>query len=123
MKLLSPLIIMQIYNPPFWFKNAQGQGVVVHSYKGDMQLKIKCGGNGALEIALRGMDCRDKNNKRFPVWIDYKKLKVRGTDIFASSHVVWHDKPFKCRLNVADGEMVTIDVEWKAVDNTSEYLP
>lgn len=108
---------------PAWFKNGQGQGIVIQSYKGDMRLKIKCSGNGALEIALRGVDCRDKNNKRFPVWIDYKKLKVNGKDIFTSSHVVWHDKPFKHRINVADGEMVTIYMEWKAVDNTSEYLP
>lgn len=108
---------------PGWFKNAQGQGIVIQSSQGDLRLNIKCNSNGSLEIALRGMDCRDKNNNRFPVWIDYKKLIVNGEEIFASSHVVWHDKPYRHRFNVVDGEMVAIDVEWKAVDNTSEFLP
>ena len=77
--------------------------------------------NGALEVALRGVDYRDKNNNRIPVWIDFKKLNVNGEDVFTNSHVVWHDKPFKHRLNVADGEIVSLEVEWKAVDNTSEH--
>lgn len=102
---------------PAWFKNAQGQGIVVQSSKGEIRLRIKCIGNGALEIALRGVDCRDKNNNRVPIWIDYKKLNVNGVDIFTSSHVVCHDKPFKHRFNVADEEMVTIDAAcWKADD-------
>ena len=108
---------------PSWLKNVQGQGIVVQSLKGDMRLAIKCRGNGSLVIALRGVDFRDKNNNRFPVWIDYKKLNVNGADVFTNSHVVCYDKPFRHRLNVTDGEMVIIDVEWKDVDNTSEYLP
>lgn len=106
---------------PGWFKTAQGQGIVIHSFKGDIRVVIKCSGNGALEVALRGVDCRDKNNKRIPVWIDFKKLNVNGEDVFTNSHVVWHDKPFKHRLNVVDGEIVSLEVEWKAVDNTSEH--
>ena len=102
---------------PAWFKNAQGQGIVVQSSKGEIRLRIKCIGNGALEIALRGMDCRDKNNNRVPIWIDYKKLNVNGVDIFTSSHVVCHDKPFKHRFNVADEEMVTIDAAWWKADD------
>ncbi len=57
------------------------------------------------------------------MWIDYKKLNVNCEDIFTSSHVVCHDKPYRYRFNVVDEEMVAIDVEWKAVDNTSEFLP
>lgn len=97
---------------PGWFKNAQGQGIVVQSSKGEIRLKIKCRGTGTLEIALRGMDCRDKNNNRIPVWIDFKKLSVNSEDIFIGSHVVCHDKPFKHRVNVADGEMINLDVAW-----------
>ena len=108
---------------PGWFKNVQGQGVLIQSLKGDIRFIIKCRGNGVLEIALRGVDCRDKNNHRFPVWIDFKKLNVNGEDIFANSHVVWHDKPFRYRLHVVDGERVVLNVKWNDVDNTSEYLP
>ena len=102
---------------PGWFKTAQGQGIVIQSSKGDIRLKIKCRGNGALEIALRGVDVRDKNNKRVPVWIDFKKLNVNNEDIFTGSYVVCHDKPFRHRFHVVDGETVALDVAWwRAVD-------
>ncbi len=108
---------------PSWFKNAQGQGIVVQCIKGDMRLAIKCRGNGSLVIALRGVDFRDKNNNRFPVWIDYKKLNVNCADVFTNSHVVCYDKPFRYRLHVVDGETVVLNVKWNDVDNTSDYLP
>lgn len=106
---------------PGWFKNAQGQGVVIQSLKGEIQLKIKCSGNGMMETTLRGVDFRDKNNNRVPVWIDLKKMNVNGEDIFTDSHVVCHDKPLKYRCDVEDGEIVTICAIWQAVDNTSAY--
>ena len=102
---------------PGWFKNAQGQGIVLQSSLGDIRLIIKCCGTGTLEIALRGVDCRDKNNNRVPIWIDFKKLNVNGEDIFTGSHIVCHDRPFKHRFDVADGEIVTLNVAWwRAVD-------
>lgn len=106
---------------PSWFKNAQGQGVVIQSLKGKMQLKAKCSGNGTLVIALKGIDCRDKDNNRIPVWIDFTKFCVNDDMIFTKSHVVCHDKPFKYQLNVVDGEVVLLDVVWRG-DNQDALL-
>ena len=107
---------------PAWFKNEQGQGVVIQSTKGTLKLVIKCMGSGELKISLRGVDCRDKNNNRFPVWIDYTQMYINDEIIFANSHVVCHDKPFTYKMNVANGERVQLDIEWKAINSESHYV-
>jgi len=101
---------------PAWFKNAQGQGVVVHSTKGFIEFVVKCLGNGNLKINLRGMDCRDKNNKRIPVWVNYVKFEIDGKSIFADSHLAWHDQPYTYNMSVADGQVVHVCVAWKKAE-------
>jgi hypothetical protein len=99
---------------PAWFTNAQGKGIVIQSSEGKMELQIACIGNGELRISLRGMDYRDENQKRVPVWIDYTKLCVNEESIFKNSHVVWHDKPFVYKKLVKNGQAMDICLEWKA---------
>ncbi len=107
---------------PAWFKNETGQGTVIQSTKGNMTLEIKCIGDGVLKVWLRGLDCRDRNKKRFPVWIDFTRLDINGKCIFADSHVVWHDKPFVFKTDVTDGENLRLDVVWKALDVISDFV-
>ena len=107
---------------PDWFKNTQGSGIVVQSTKKSIELLIKCIRNGKLEIKLRGMDCRDKNRKRYPVWIDYTFLKVDEETVFDNSHLVWHDKPYLYKKEVTDGQNIRVVIKWKALDSESVYL-
>ena len=102
----------QIQNPD-WFKNEQGTGMVLQSTKGVMETVIQCIGNGELKIWLRGMDCRNKDNIRVPVWINYKSLFINGVCVFKEPKLVCHDNPFIYKLNVADGQIIKIFTEWQ----------
>lgn len=93
---------------PAWFKNEKGQGCVTESSKGSMALEMKCIGDGELKIFLRGMDCRDNNNNRIPIWINYTSLFVNDQCIFKESKLVWHDKPFVYKLNVTDAVLISV---------------
>ena len=106
---------------PAWFKNETGQGTVVQSTKGSMKLEIKCIGDGVLKVWLRGIDCRDRNSKRFPVWIDFTRFSINDKCIFTDSHVVWHDKPFVFKTDVIDGENIRLEIGWKALDTASDF--
>ena len=99
---------------PGWFKNDQGTGLVIQSTKGIMETEIQCIGNGELTIWLRGMDCRNENNIRIPVWINYTCLLVNNMRILNEPKLVWHDRPFVYKLRVTDGEIIKIHAEWQS---------
>ena len=101
-------------NYPAWFTNAQGKGVVIQSSEGKMELKIACIGKGELKITLRGIDYRDENRERIPIWINYTNLLVNDERILNRSKLVWHGKPFVYKLPVTDSEIITINIEWQS---------
>lgn len=98
---------------PAWFTNEKGRGIVLQSMSGTMHIRLKAVGSGALTICLRGVDARDRDGKRFPVWIDYTKLVLDGETLLNGSSMICHDKPFVARKKVQDGTIVEINVEWR----------
>ena len=55
----SPYISYKSY--PDWFCDEKGKGLVLHSYNGFIDLKVKCINQGCLRIAIRGIHFLDKN--------------------------------------------------------------
>jgi len=104
---------------PGWFKNNQGAGMIFRSTAGICDIKVKCIGNGELKIYLRGLDFRDKNGIRLPIYIDFTTFIVEGKTILKESKLVWYDKPFIFNKNVTNGEIVKLHAEWKPFDNQS----
>ena len=98
---------------PDWLKYENGSGVVIHSAKKEVDFEIQCYGDGELVVDFRGMDCRDKNGKRYPVWINLTDLNVDGKSVFNNSHLVCHDSPFKYNMAVTDGQRVKVHLEWE----------
>ena len=68
-----------------------------------------------LTVSLRGLDVRDDEGKRIPYWIDYTCLEVDGELVFAEpdSQVAWHDRPYRYKREVRDGEEVSISLAWR----------
>ena len=106
---------------PAWFTNNKGKGLVVQCERGTLDLELKCFGSGELKINLRGVDSRDKNGVRFPVWVDYTAFSMDGKTVFDTSHTVWHDKPFVYSQKVTDGQVVKLHAEWKPLDSQSNF--
>ena len=106
---------------PAWFQDDCGKGVVIQSTKGCLEVKIKCIGDGELKIWLRGMDYREKNGMRMPVWVEFICMCVDGKALFNNSQLVWHDEPFRHSMKVLDGQLVRIYVEWKDAQDSLSY--
>lgn len=96
-------------NKPSWLANAQGQGAVVETNQNILKLTIKAIQNGKLRLEFKGMDKR-ANGVRFPLWVDYKSIKINGKEILSSPITTWHDKPFRYEIPVKDGQIVTVEV-------------
>ncbi len=109
------------HRSPSWVKPEQGGGVIIESEKNSMNLTLKCINDGELSFSLKAMDIRDKNRKRFPVYIDYTYFKVNDEVIIDENKLTWHDQPFVYKKKVVNNEEITIEVKWKPFDSQSTF--
>ncbi len=94
---------------PAWFANEQGRGRVVESIHKKETLTLKCRGSGKLRLEFRGSDKRF-DGTRFPLWIDYKSIKINGKEQLTAPVATWHDKPYRFEMPVKDGQVVTVEI-------------
>ena len=107
----SELFITQ----PKWFKDKLGIGTQIESKKSSLYFKIKCINEGNLKINLRGIDFRDMNKNRVPIYVQYDEFIVNDNRIIQKPILVWHDDPYTFEKKVKDGEIVTISIKWEAM--------
>lgn len=106
---------------PAWFINEQGHGKCVISAKGEISFKIKCINDGDLHIELRTLDITDRNNRRFPVYIDYLSFKIDDTEYLKENTLAWHNDPIQYNKKVIDGEIIKINLKWQPFTKISKY--
>ena len=106
---------------PGWMRDGSGVGTMIQSVSGDLGFKVKCHHDGVLKIALRGMDFKDKNGVRLPVYVDFTSLKVNNKEILENNILTHHDKPFVHKFNVEHNEIIKVNVKWKPMDHNSEF--
>ena len=94
---------------PAWFANEQGQGCIAESCGNTEKLSITCRGAGKLRLEFRGSDKRF-DGTRFPLWIDYKSIKINGKEQLTAPVATWHDKPYRFEMPVKDGQVVTVEI-------------
>ena len=103
------------------FKTSDGSGAIIESYKGSMDFDIRCVNDGKLNIYLRGKDMRDLNKEKFPVYIDYSSFKINGEEQLPTNKVVSSEIRHSISLEVSDGEIIHIHMEWKPFNRKSVY--
>lgn len=97
---------------PEWFKNEEGIGAVIESSKGKLDLKIKCINEGNLNLLLRGIDAKDSNGTRLPIFIEFNRVIVNGKHLIDENKVVSHDDFYQCNFKVGDEDIIFIHIEW-----------
>lgn len=97
---------------PEWFCK-KGKGYIVNSFKGDITLKLKCIGDGTLNIALKGKLIKDKNGTHLPCYVDFFYLSVDDNIILNRRKAVSHDENIKYSQKVSNGDIVTVRAKWK----------
>lgn len=106
---------------PAWFANEQGQGCIAESCGNTEKLTITCRGAGKLRLEFRGSDKRF-DGTRFPLWIDYKSIKINGKEQLTAPVATWHDKPYRFEMPVKDGQVVTVEVVQQYHQYTKDEL-
>ena len=97
---------------PNWFNTSEGEGKVIESYTGDLNLTIKCKNDGTFKIILRGPYYLDDKSKILPIYVNFNYLSVNDKEIINGKTILWHNKPFVYEQNVKDGEILNIHLKW-----------
>ena len=105
---------------PDWYTDQYGEGKLIESNKKNFNLRFKCITDGALQLTLRGLDFSKLDNIRKPVLINYTKLTINDEVLFNKDYLIWHDDPFYYENNCADGNIVTVAVEFETI---FDYFP
>lgn len=105
------------YYVPEWItKNNQGivngYGIVFVSNTGKMEFSVQCESEGGLDVWLRGVDYRNNQEQRIPIWINYKNFTINSEEIFHDDTRISHDKSYHFQKNVKEKETITVSVSW-----------
>lgn len=106
---------------PDWFKRKDGVGFILKSFKGVLDLEIKCVNSDKIKIAFRSPHVKDKDGNNFPVYIDYNKIAVNDDIVLDSNKLVWHNEPIFFEKDIGNSHSIKIHVEWNPFSKDSHY--
>lgn len=73
-------------------------------------IRAQAAKSGEIQIKLLGPD-KKVDNKRYPVLVDFRSLRINGKLIFDRQQAHWHDDRFIYKLKVKENEVVDINFE------------
>lgn len=106
---------------PEWFSNVQGKGQVVSANKKIQNIIIKAIQNGKLRLDFKGI-YKNVDGKNYPLWVDYKSIKINGKEQLTAPVATWHDKPYRFEMPVKDGQVINIEVAQQYHQYTKDEL-
>ncbi len=107
---------------PEWFKGDSGQGCQIHGHINKLSFKFQCINDGTLKINLRGVDYRNLENIRRPVYVNITTLKMNNELIFDDNELIWHDQPYPFETLSKDNDMFVLSLEFKTIFDYYPFL-
>ena len=105
---------------PTWLKDDFGQGYKLEWKQENTGFIVKCLNDGNLKIILRGIDFRDINGNRIPIYTNFTKLTINDEIIFDDNHLIWHNNPYIFEKNCNDEQYFQVSLEFKTL---YDYFP
>ena len=96
-----------------------GNGIVVESIKGSLDLIIRCIGDGEAKFTFRGMDVKDSEGNRFLVYIDFTNILIDDKPIIEERRLVSHNDSIVHVCDVKDGQFMSVHMEWEPFSKKS----
>ena len=106
-----------VQSSPDWGNGENGKMHIVESYSGAIDLKIRCIGDGKLELNLRSYNYMDKYGT-FPIYVNFKNLEVNG-ERYIYNKVITHTEKYVFEKEVEDGEILDMHIEWTPLNKSS----
>ena len=107
---------------PSWFKNHYGQGCQIEGSNNKLNLKFQCINDGNLRICLRGIDFRNLDHIRSPIYVNFTTFKINDKLIFEEDKLIWHDQPYEFEIYSKDKNIYEIYLEFKTIFDYYPFL-
>ena len=95
---------------PTYYTDNTGIGYVIECNKNSTIIKLNVVCDGILQMNFKGQDKR-YNGCKYQFWIDYKSIKIDGKEILSTPVATWHDKPYRHKIPVKNGQEITLEIE------------
>lgn len=105
---------------PEWFSDDNGEGCQFEYQNKKVKLNIQCKGEGDLRFQFRGVDFKNLDGQRVPIYVNYENISINKNKINYVSKLVWHDEPFHHSKICANDEIIDLKIESKTI---MDYLP
>ena len=104
-----------------WGKNEDGSGISILSQDVNLSVKLKVKSEGILRIFLNGPDFPDINNKKIPIYIDFRKITLNNEkELLDSSTLVSLTDKHVIDVDVSEGEVLDLKFKWLPVNIYSD---
>lgn len=105
---------------PDWFKNDVGVGYQLEGYKDDFGVIFKCINPGNLKIFVRGVDFKDIDNIRVPIYINFTNLMINNEVILDQNYLIWHNEPYIFEKSCENQQYLGFELKFKTL---FDYFP
>lgn len=105
---------------PNWFSDEWGKGCQFEFRNHKVNLNILCENHGDLKFYFRGVDFRNLENQKIPIYVNYENISINKNKINYASKLVWHDEPFNYSQICDNNEIINLKIESK---NIMDYFP
>lgn len=105
---------------PSWFKDHYGQGCQIQGQVNKLNLTFQCINDGVLRINLRGVDYRNPDHLRCPIYVNFTTFKLNDELIFDENKLIWHDEPYEFEISSNDKGLFEIYLEFETI---FDYYP
>ncbi len=107
---------------PVWFADKKGKGLMVKSYSGDLNLKLKIINDGKLKISLLSLNLKDENGKKIDRFVEYTSFVINGVDYLDNPALYSHKRPFTVEIPVQNLDILDINFKWTTYDRTNPII-
>lgn len=107
---------------PSWFRDNVGQGCQIEGNANELNLKFQCMNEGKLKIYLRGIDYRNLQHIRCPVYVNFTIFKLNDSLIFEEDKLIHHDQYYEFEVLSSDKEVFDIYLEFKTIFDYYPFL-
>ena len=105
---------------PEWFADDYGNGCQVEYMNKKVNINIQCKGDGLLRLHFRGVDFKNLENQRIPIYVNYEVISLNKNKLIYESKLVWHNEPFNHSKRCEDNEIINLNVESRTI---LDYFP
>ena len=109
-------------NFPDWFKDNFGQGCQIQGNFHNSNLKFQCVNDGLLKFYLRGVDYRNLDGIRCPVYVNFTTFKLNDEIIFDEDKLICHDESHVFEISSKDKEIFDIYLEFETIFDYYPFL-